>query len=60
MFNLFSCSKITNQKANTIKQEYGYDVSGYILTNKKGARVIVEKETVRWLDKDTFHKLMHP
>ena len=54
---------LTAEKAAQIENTYGdlgkYNISGFILCNGHGNRVLVEMSAVRWLNKEEMQWLMH-
>lgn len=50
----------TLRKAQALAAERGMRLSGFILTNDRGERALVELGAVRWLDSQDMWALMHP
>lgn len=51
---------LTNRKAKNIAEDYDYQITGYVMTNKRGSKAIVDQSAVRWLTKEQFHMVMNP
>lgn len=51
-------SKITEHKAKIITNDYGYTITGYVFTNKKGHKGILDEDSVRWLTKEEMKELL--
>lgn len=52
--------KQTDEKVRQIIEQNGYKLSGVVLINGHGDRVIVEMGAVRWLGNEEMWRLMHP
>ncbi len=51
---------LTSSKASHICERDGYNVTGFVLTNDKGDKCVVDMSAVRWLKQEEHWRVMHP